>query len=46
MPETTYKEQYADYWMDMFIKSGLEELDESDTSFETEVVKDNIQGLA
>jgi hypothetical protein len=32
--------------MDMFIKSGLEELDESDTSFETEVVRDNIQGLA
>jgi hypothetical protein len=30
----------------MFIKSGLEELDENDISFETEVVKDNIQGLA
>jgi len=44
--ETSYKEQYAEYWMDMFIKSGLEELDGNDTSFETELVKDNIQGLA
>lgn len=44
--ETAYKEQYADYWMDMFIKSGLEELDENDVSFETEEVKDNIEGLA
>jgi hypothetical protein len=33
--ETKYKEKYADYWMDMFIQSGLDKVDENDKSFDT-----------
>ena len=42
--EDNYKKEYADYWIDMFIKSGIGEIDENDLSFETEET-DSIEGL-
>lgn len=41
--EKKYKDEYADFWYDMFIKSGVDGLDENDMSFDTE--EDKTQGL-
>jgi hypothetical protein len=43
--EENYKKEYADYWINMFIKSGLDEVDETDLSFDIEET-DDIEGLA
>jgi hypothetical protein len=34
--EKDYKDQYADYWINMFIQSGLDEVDENDLDFAIE----------
>jgi hypothetical protein len=34
--ENEYKAKYADYWINMFIKSGIEEVNENDLNFDVE----------